>query len=92
MNEAIAVDVIDEGGRTPEQKEAIQRIGQQVANALADVHDPYVLMDILIGAVISAALNTGGDEDFIGVMVACTMKTLPIFKANRDARGSGFRQ
>lgn len=86
MNQAIAVDAIDGGDRTDAQRHEIERIGQGVANLLASAPDYEVLVDVMVGAVVSAALNTGADEEFVGQLLVETMKCLPQFKAGRDAR------
>lgn len=93
MNEprAIPVDAIDGGDRTDEQRAHIERIGRGVANLLASAPDYEVLIDVLTGAIVSAALNTGGDEDLIGNLVAEAMKCMPHFKANREARRASPR-
>lgn len=87
-NRATAVDMIDGGDRTDEQKAEITRLGQQIANLMANVSCFEVLMDVTIGMVVSAALNTGVDEEFFGIMLAEAMKVFPAFKAGRDARGA----
>ena len=88
-NAAHAVNIIDSGDRTEAQKAAINRIGQGVANLMASAPDVDVMTDVVVSVLVSAALNCGGDEYFIGVVLSECMKVFPLFKAARDARQAG---
>lgn len=86
MNEAVPIDVIDGGDRTPDEKAEIRRLGQGIANLLATASSPEILVDIVVGMLVSSALNTGLDEEFVGVVVSESMKVMPVFQAHRAAR------
>lgn len=92
MSEPTVGDMFDGGDRTDEQKAEINVLGQSVVNLLSTASSYEVLIDVVTSMVLSAALNSGADEAFIGQLVANAMVVFPQFKAGRVARGSGVRQ